>query len=569
MPVNDEFKTSKDASIDLLKRILKEHKDAKVFKDAEKVAASQLQQHYANQIDFIYAGEVDGLADYIQQKDEQIDSIEGLGHEAKQAAKQKYKYDIWKNKKFKNFEGAEISFEPSSNEIGIDDGIQNAQILVDKTNPEIAIIVIGGKRYLYAPKYFGTGENGAVHAAIDVADRANPIVIKMQCGSMIEHLVDGKLEKFFNQVEETNVANENDISKQYKFADVMPLGISAARLQLKDLPSSVLTHIFGDKISEKDLPPLSAVTLYVLVQNEVPGVPLDAFVQSDAYRNMDDAAKLKLALQIINAVESMHKDTKAFYRDVRPENLMVDIEGDNVALVDMGAAARMGAKRLIGITNGYTYPTIMDESIKANPATAKEGDFAAVNVTMTDPMEAYSVRQVFRFMGIERLIPDVMHYLPDVYVPKTDDKTLEELRIALVAKLKSQESVTAERKKSPASISAATASVTAAVVDNEADKRISAARAAALEAKAKAGNITAPAAPLNNRVSVRRAEVPVADRVAAIDAKKGFVPPAASSPFDKPIGGRWKPVVHVPESSKRGNSPPSPPNPKDKGGNKA
>lgn len=421
MPPVEERKEhdNQKTDVETSKAFLRAHLNdtASIFQEAADLAAKQREQYYANQIEFVYTGLsdqtfVDQLNDYLAEKDAE--------NEYDPDRMRKCRYEIWQKQEF-TLRPGEIIKLPENVEIPTLESVydQEAQILVEG---DLAILVTQGKRFLYDPRYIGTGENGSAHVCIDLdgQNKEEFEIIKMQCGALItQEIATGQDEKgnniyeeqtFFEPTEEPNVQEEHELSSLYKPDGVNALGRGLAKVTLAE---NFMQHIFGNKVTANDeaIFPINQKLVYVLRQKLVPGITLKHFVKSDLYAKMNDAEKLDFALLLHDALINLHKQTGAFYRDVRPENVLVDVMKQGtikIAFIDLGAAAKKGQEKLMGVTENYTHPDIVDKSTALNPLAAKKGEYAAVKVIFTEEQELYSLREVYRFMGLDKVLPELL-----------------------------------------------------------------------------------------------------------------------------------------------------------------
>lgn len=278
------------------------------------------------------------------------------------------------------------------------------------------MIFVNGEAFMLNPKRIGFGENSGVFEGVDLLGSKDEIVAKVLVGR-----VDQK--QGFIAPDSQSAQMEHQIGSMYNPVGDKALGIGVGTMEVP-FDSPILLDVFdGDKKKLNDFIQAfedsdgyrggTSITIYVLVQRKVPGKELGKVDKPP--QTPDEVTpemvkqKLEVALAIIKAIDKFRSDTNCFHMDVRPENLLIEMDPNTnkpiVRFIDPGAAANYKmTSGGIGVTEGFSHPTIellSEEGAVCNNERLKENGY---DKGYGSEHEAYAVRAVMRFMGIDKMI---------------------------------------------------------------------------------------------------------------------------------------------------------------------
>lgn len=356
------------------------------------------------------------------------------------------KEKIWAEKKFtapdREIEFAEFDdlYMPDISETEM---FKTSILIQDEDNPNVAAFISGGEVYVYDTRTFSVGTNVTSHITKKLGKTPQEdqvLMLKFQGGNMKETDSD----QDYDAIEDTLAISEAKSAAAYEFAG-KKLGLHLGAVALK-ANSPFREHIFGAKNAEIFMPSKSNVRddfefhTFVHVQNIVPGVQLNKL----DLQQLTPAQKIEIAQKTIQAVQDFHK-SNYFHRDIRPSNLLVDIDESGaikVACIDTGAAVEkpksysrtplttfvnsgktLTSKDLSSITDessnseqkvqsilelirsgtlvSYTHPEVVIESIMLNEDSFLAGSPMAPNLEFTEAHETYSVRKTLQDLGLD------------------------------------------------------------------------------------------------------------------------------------------------------------------------
>lgn len=313
--------------------------------------------------------------------------------------------------------------EIPSLEVGVSQGVYQQ---------ENNVILISGEAYLYREQRLGGGANGGVLEAVNLAT-GEEVVLKIQMGV----IADGE---FLPKKPEEGM-HEHLVGRDFSPDGKSPLSVGIGVIPISP-DSPIIRHALFDKDepekSELEIKQFNALSnpeidgdyeippqltqAVVLVQRKMPGARLGAVssLPKTATATLDEVInKLEVAKKVIDAAIQFYKDTGYYHMDIRPENIILN--GKEVYFIDPGAAGNYRDTSCVGNTYGYSHPDIIRLACEKSkiPFDASHYSISPEEPDQVLEMiaasklgkdgysskhEAYAVRAVMRFMGIDKMI---------------------------------------------------------------------------------------------------------------------------------------------------------------------
>ncbi len=340
--------------------------------------------HYTLQVDLALIGQVD------EEKEAYTLLVENREDIAQHLASDNPQPRIWEQ------DGIQIDFTPPESFtlrkegeedieleilLQVDDDLTEATY-VDIDSKNYGIIIIDNAEYLYNTKRLGSGENGSVFEAVNLAI-GEEVVLKVQIGKLetVESEEEAKEDEeilLFAEADSQAAAKEGEIGSKYNPDGKGSLGIAVASLDLQGTP--LLTQAVGVETAElmNDAFNLKPSTANILVQRRMPGERLGEIDKPPLLikpvSTNDVLDKIRIAKNLIDVILDFKEQTEFYHMDVRPENILVDSRGQ-VFLIDPGAAGNYMQTNLVGNTPGFSHPLIMQEAGPEGIAVQLDGEY--------------------------------------------------------------------------------------------------------------------------------------------------------------------------------------------------
>ena len=145
---------------------------------------------------------------------------------------------------------------------------------------------------------------------------------------------------------------------------------------------------------------------YYLVMDFIEGEDLEAIVTGKGKKGLPESKIVKYAIQVLDVLDYLHsQEPPIVYRDVKPPNIIIQKNDDNVMLVDFGIAravmpGSMTKKTTVG-TEGYIAP----EQYVGKPE--PRSDIYALGATMHHLLTGVTPMIPFHFTPLKELNPEI------------------------------------------------------------------------------------------------------------------------------------------------------------------